>query len=432
MCAVDIELAEWQRADPSTHPVLSGLEISESGPDRRLVEELGRQGALRVVELASGLRLETSSYVGSVRLGPMRIRIRPKISGEPLLALLRYAYGLRRLKLYEEHSAEVDTLGLQDLIILQMKVEASELIARGVRREYARQNDVLASPSGRIDFPSLATRPSTAAGLPCRFHRRLEDCAHNRALLAGLRFAADRASGRELASGLIRLARLLEDQVSVEAVGPDLFRRLDMQDNRLVAAYRPFLRLFKLLYAGYSATVAEAGREAELPGFMLDMNLFLEDLVGRFLADNAHGYEVQEQWRLRNVFSYQADFNPRARRPPHPRPDFVVKREGRVVALLDTKYRDLWMTELPRDILYQLTIYALAQRYRRVAVVLYPTVHSVAKEARIAVHEPLEGVKQGVVALRPVDLNRLADLILANESPATERERCDFARQLVL
>ena len=115
--------------------------------------------------------------------------------------------------------------------------------------------------------------------------------------------------------------------------------------------------------------------------------------------------------------------------PPVPRPDFVLLKGTATVAILDAKYRDLWATKLPREMLYQLALYAAASD-GRTAAILYPTPAADAREQRIRVNDPLGGAARAEVVLRPVVLSRLEALIEADGSMVAERERVSHARWL--
>ena len=160
------------------------------------------------------------------------------------------------------------------------------------------------------------------------------------------------------------------------------------------------------------------------------MNRFFQMLVGRFLKDNLPELAVHSEHRLKGMLAYLPGWNPRRQQAPVPRPDFVVSAGAKVEAILDAKYRDLWENTLPRDMLYQLAIYALGHE-GGTATILYPTVHDQAMEARIEVRDPVLGARRALVVLRPVSLDRLEALISTKQTAAVLRERRLFAHELV-
>lgn len=159
------------------------------------------------------------------------------------------------------------------------------------------------------------------------------------------------------------------------------------------------------------------------------MNRFFQALISRFLHDNLEGYEVQDEYRLKTLFHYDPERNPHKRRPPVQKPDFVIWRDRKIEAILDAKYRDLWEKPLPRDMLYQLALYALAQSgIDRKAVILYPTLATNASDQTIHVREPVTGTTQARVILRPVKLLELEELLRAKDWQSNKR-RAALAEQ---
>ena len=161
---------------------------------------------------------------------------------------------------------------------------------------------------------------------------------------------------------------------------------------------------------------------ARVSGFLFDMNRFFQALLSRFLRENLAGYEVRDEFGISHMMRYAPEANPRNRRGPRPRPDFAIMRGGRLLSLLDAKYRDLWERSLPRDILYQLAIYGLSQGVGATASILHPVEAEGAREQRIEITDPVSGQGRAYVALHPVHLETLADLIGAGSPIAGTAE----------
>ena len=427
---LSITLSEWQTLGPETSPALTNRFLDSSLATRRTVERLQEGQLLELSELRRGLRVTTRSHVGRVKLGPLEITVLPKIRGLPLLNLVRYAFGFRRLNLISQTDHDVDQLGLEDLLVHQLNAEAQELFSRGLRRSYVSTTERLSSPRGRIDLNRLALDGGTiTATLTCQHHPRVEDTLLNQTLLAGLKLASSVSSVVELRRDSLRLASLLEEQVSQRRLDAALLDRAERMMNRLTGAYASAISIIRLLADAQGIVLDGTNTSAPLPGFLFDMNSFFQALISRFLRENLSGYTVRDEHGLRGMMRYNLNFHRPKWRSPTPRPDYVVMQRGAVCSILDAKYRDLWEKPLPREMLYQLVVYAISPRQRPQSSILYPTMNDQAREVRIDISDPLLGKPLGQVCLRPVLLQRIESLIEGKTSESFH-ERVEYAHQL--
>jgi 5-methylcytosine-specific restriction enzyme subunit McrC len=428
-----IDLVEWQTLGPSEADFLKGIYPRFDKKAQRIADELASSDRLEILQLRSGIQIRATSWVGRIVLGDLTITVRPKINGAPLLNLLRYAYSLRDLQTFTPTGFDSSTEAFQDLIVEQLANEAAELLSRGLHRDYLRFNSELASPAGRMDFGQVAYALATANPLiACTYYNRSEAVLLNRVLLAGLRLAARVSTDSQLTAGVFRLAQILE--IGVPAMR---LARADMDDARRVidrrsTAYGSALTLIDLLLNGMGISMTEAADPIQMPGFLFDMNRFFQSLISRFLHEELSDFSIQDEHRLKGIFEYDPANNPKRRRAVVPRPDFAVLAHGKVVEFLDAKYRDLWETSLPRDMLYQLAIYALSKNTGVPrSTILYPTLAGEAADQAVRLKDPVLGDKRAEIILRPVDLLGMERLVRPRQGALAARRRREFARTLV-
>jgi 5-methylcytosine-specific restriction enzyme subunit McrC len=407
----ELVLSEWDKAGPEK-AVLRGRSFGTDG-SRRLAEHL--RSSLEIEEVREGLRVRSFAFVGRIEFEDLTITVRPKIEPETLLGLVQYAYDLRQVRTFSPAGYEDSGSLFQDLIAAQLLSELRDLIRGGLFRSYREVERDLAAPRGRIVFSRMAMRTDwNRLSIPCREYPRSTDNILNRVLRAGTDLATAVAQDRALVRDLRAELRFLEDIASDAELTADLVQQADRSVTRMTSAYRPALRLIELLRMSCWPSLEGTG-DVRLPGFLFDMNHFFQALVSRFLREHLDGLQVTDEQSMVGFMRYLPGYNPQRHKHPMPRPDFTITRDRKVVTFLDAKYRDLWDQNLPREMLYQLAVYALSRRSDGSAAIIYPALAGVGREAVIEIGDHENGEVRARVALRPLDLRRVRQVIAGHD-----------------
>jgi 5-methylcytosine-specific restriction enzyme subunit McrC len=426
-----VELTEWDQVGPAQDSRLEGCSLAGDVSLRRLAETL--RGRVDIREGYEGLEITTTSFVGRVDVGPLRIAIGPKLPAMPLARLLRYAYGLRDVTAVEETRSPTTRHGLHDLLVALLASEVEELVHRGLARRYIPISETLESPRGHILIDQVIRQGGVReARLPCRHFERRADWHLNQILRTGLEAAAGVAEDRDLRRRVHQLSAMFGDVGRLARLGADDIDRAERDLTRLTAASRPALTIIRLLHDALGIAFDSGQRPSRTPGFLFDMNVFFQRLLSRFLHDNLAGARIVDELAIRNLFAYAPDANPRRRRAPTPRPDYALFHHKALHGFLDAKYRDIWDRSLPPEWLYQLSIYALASP-SEVSVLLYASMSAEAREERVEVRQPVlwSNKRPASVIFRPVPLPYLAELLDPDRAGSLAGERRKLADQLV-
>lgn len=430
MTITSIDIREWESIAPSSHPALRNQYLPDSLAVRQQLDVL--RGKINITELRNGIAIETTSFIGRVRISDFVITVRPKITSETIVDLVKYAYNLRNIRAFDRIEHATTYTVFQDLLIYQLILEAKELVNRGLHRQYQRATDSLASPRGRIDIQRIVKNGNVVDGrIPCIYFPRTTDMIFNQIVLSGLQFASSLTDDLELRATARRLAAMFEEIATPVRLTAQVLKSALREVSRLTKSYEPAFMLIALLLEGKGISLSEEGTDSlPIPGFLFDMNHLWEAALSRFLRENLEGYEVRDQHPLRNMLAYSPNFNPQRRSPPTPRPDFVIFESGQVVTMADAKYRDIWSNGLPPAMLYQLSVYALSQGFSGSSVILYPTLDNAAVTEVIEIKNTQYVGTTASVILHPVNVIKLSQLIRSIGLQG-RREAQSYARDCV-
>lgn len=405
-----INIKEWGNI------FIKDVELSDNDA-RNTAKILNDKGIIEIIEFKEGISIRSNSYVGRIRLGDLQINIYPKLNGVPLYNLLRYAYGLRDLKLLNIVEHTIDSFSFFDLLIYELYLEAEDLICRGIQKSYIMVEEDLSSPRGKININKFCAQGGLIKDtLPCNYFHRYENNILNKTLLAGLKLSLKLVVDNTLKVKLQRLCSNLEEAIDDIALTRGTLKLAKSNINRLTDRYTSVLEIINILYESQGIQLEENSKYINLSGYFFDMNAFFETLVGRLLENCCEGYYVKNQFILHDMFIYTPGFNPCGRKSPTPRPDFALMRNGKVVKLLDAKYRDLWEKSLPREMLYQLAIYAVSGIGDKTSTILYPSMSDEALIQKIDVKDPISDKKMASVILKPLNLIKVSEVIKSEKA----------------
>lgn len=271
-------------------------------------------------------RVLPGSVVGTLVWPELRVLIKPKVELENILFLLGF-----RGSLAEWAQAAFPYEGEWDFlrsIAWAFRAEMERALRYGISRSYKEKAEALAGFRGRLDVArQMAAWQDRPFPAECRYVEYSEDNVLNRVLRAATtRLLAAGGLGFDLVRSLHHIAGELagaEDVVFAPSRVPNVtFTRLNAQ-------WELAFRLARLILSG-EALRDETGTVVGT-AFTVDMNTLFEKFVEEVVAEEAwrSGWELKPQFRVR--------LTERVRM----KPDFVLLRRGKPVAVGDAKYVEL-------------------------------------------------------------------------------------------
>lgn len=335
------------------------LELAESGAT--VVRHLsgGQVAALAAVgdlvsltPVSPGVwRIGGKRKVGAVVLGQgadaLRLRIRPKLPVERLLFLAGFA---KNPDIWNHASLDADhDAGLETVFARLYAGTTQRALGQGILQGYTSVADEDTVVRGRIDNAAQIRRYGLPIPVSVVYDDYTTDTAENQILLTAVRRCASLAGLDGRTRTVLR--HLERKLVGVRAL-PFGAPRPSWQPNRLNLHCQEALRLAEVILDATTPDPLRVGPVAA-SGFVLDMARVFEDfLTSAFDAVlSRRGCQVaaqQSRHRLDEAGRIQL------------RPDLSVYHRGRIVGVIDAKYKTLAAGNPSNEDLYQLTAYCTA------------------------------------------------------------------------
>lgn len=341
-------------------------------------------------------RVLPGSVVGTLVWPELRVLIKPKVALENIFFLLGFRGGLAEWA-QEAFPYEGEWDFLRS-IAWAFRAEMVRSLRYGVSRSYDEKAEVLAGFRGRLDVGrQIATWQDRPFPAECRFVDYGEDNVLNRVLRAATtRLLATAGLNFDLVHSLHQIAGELAG-VEDAVFGPSGVPNVNF--TRLNAQWEPAFRLARLILSG-EALRDETGTVVGT-AFTVDMNTLFEKFVEEVVAEEVwrSGWELEAQFRVR--------LTERVRM----RPDLVLLRRGKPVAVADAKYIELaqgW----PNANVYQLLAYCVALGLPR-GLLIYASQHALEVQ-----HVQQSGTELEIMG---IDMSKPSDELVEGARSAAKR-----------
>jgi 5-methylcytosine-specific restriction enzyme subunit McrC len=364
--------SEWANREP--------LDVRLTEADWLSVERLQAGGAppVLVEHGRQSLQISTNSWVGSIPLQSLELRVIPKLIGGNLavLTMLGYAHGQdahkKVRKLIGQMSLPPEGLSLVDLIALLLAMECEQLIQQGLVQRFAEREETLAYVRGRLlVLDQFQKHFGQITSLECRYDAFDSDVTENRWLNAGLERALAFCRHDQVRQRLSACRAVFSEVCDASKFDiTDTWNFEYQRDNEHYRDAHDWANLF-LARRRLSRLFAAGPRSF---AFMLDMNVVFEDFVARFISRALEplGIRVASQRHNDSIIQWAET------RMPYQTviPDLLAMAPGGTELPIDAKYklygRDRKVD--PGDV-YQLFTYAFAYSDKGsspIAVLIHP------------------------------------------------------------
>ena len=378
-----IELFEWDHGTQKA-------KFSES--ELRLLKKLNDGIVYRenadAITVTYG-KIFTYSYVGIIQIGKKRIEILPKLYNPSINLSLNNLTDNERENLKRTARKNLFRLlsitgvipvyksGLSrygkeqdffEFLIALFLYDLESIVGSHLHHEYIHQSEDLDTIRGKLDFQKQAVKlPSQLHTFSCNFDEFSIDNPLNRIIKATLKRIQDLCRNEDNKKRAFNFYSLMHE-IQDDVITPSFVSKLHF--NRLNEKFENIIEFCCMILFGSTYT-AEEGQN-NYYALIFDMNLIFEKFVAKLLRDSLPDFtfNCQDPIYLASEYHQIPRYDRTKKRMI---PDIIVQKNGKSIAIIDTKYKpDLSRGFISNADIYQMIAYCVANESDQ-AILLYPT-----------------------------------------------------------
>jgi 5-methylcytosine-specific restriction enzyme subunit McrC len=260
---------------------------------------------------------------------------------------------------------------LLEILIRIFCDKLTEIVRRGMPRQYNGQEDDLPALRGTLDVPRQFTRHAVDPGrLACRFDELSADIALNRIMKAAL---AHLSRLSRSFSNLQRLRELAFVYADISTVPLPALRWGEVVIDRTNRGWRDLVGMARMFLRNQFQTTSAGAEQGT--ALLFEMNTLFEEYIGRLVARAMVGTEYRVS--LQGGREYCLTHQDSGKLAFQTKPDILIYRGSQVVQVIDTKWKrissriDDPKQGVSQSDIYQMMAYAHLYKAPRLTL-LYP------------------------------------------------------------
>lgn len=377
-----IELFEWEHGTQK-----STFSESELRLLKKLNDGIQHREKTDAITVTYG-KIFTYSYVGIIQIGKKRIEILPKLYNPQVNQAINNlsAYEQKKLKqtarknlfhllsitgVIPVYKSELSHYGQEqdffEFLIALFLYDLESIVGSHLHHEYIHQSEDLWTIKGKLDFQKQSVKlPSQLHTFSCNFDEFSIDNPLNRIIKATLKRIQELCKNEDNKKRAFNFYSLMHE-IQDEIITPSYVSKLHF--TRLNEKFENIIEFCCMILFGSTYTTEEG--KNKYYALIFDMNLVFEKFVAKLLRNSLLDFTFICQDSLYLASENEPVFN-YDRTKKRMIPDIIVQKNGKPIAIIDTKYKpDLSRGFISNADTNQMIAYCVGNESDR-AILLYP------------------------------------------------------------